>query len=168
MSKTEMVKRFKNAREVEQEAQQHAQMLADRTAAELESLARTMTEITSRMADALDRTTQHARTTSDSATQAGKTLTATVEALTRTVSAWDQAATKMQLQLSGQSRRWLAAVALSAVLGSVSATLLHHYVLDSPSQPSAITVTTDTDQLARQIVERWRQYQQGSNGNPTR
>lgn len=162
-NKAETARRYMSAREVEQESKAHAQKLADETAAELEDLAQSMADITNTMSGVLMQVAQAAKSAGDTTRTTAKHLETTSVEMRETAREWTQVAKNLKLSLQSQYQRVLVIAALSAAIGSASATLLHHYLPDSqPSSPSQPTVTIDTDALAIEIINRWRQYQTGS------
>lgn len=162
MNKTETIRSFKTAQEVEQEALVKAQALADATAAEFEELATSMHDMINMMADVLTKIMRHTNTTSETTNKSAILLKETNEKMDQIATQLQFTAESMRSAQISLARRWLGAVAMSAVVGSASASLLSYYFPGLRSQTPAPTITIDTDHLSQRIIERWRQIQQGA------
>ncbi|WP_299534589.1 hypothetical protein [uncultured Herbaspirillum sp.] len=126
MNKLETALRYKTAAEIEQEATKKAQLLADKTAAELLQLAESMTTVTTEMRESF---TKVGRATVASA-QVVKNAAKVVEAASQVLT---QSAEKLETEVRrarsrrGRYRELLLAVVLSAIVACVCQHLLQRF-----------------------------------------
>jgi len=119
MNKAETVQRFKSAQDIELEAQIKAQALADATAVEFEQLANSMHDMINMMSDVLVKIMQSTNTTTETANKSAILLKETTEKVGSVATRLQISAQSIQNDHVSLFRRWLVAVVLAGIVGSV-------------------------------------------------
>ena len=126
MNKLETAKRFKSAADIEQEATRQAQLLADKTAAEMLAMAEAMTKITAEMRDSQLKAGRAAVAAATAARESAKQAEVSAQSLTH-------ASDEMQLtaqKAHSKTRRFLELL-VTVVLSATVACVCQHLPMHS-------------------------------------